>query len=255
MSGRSAARWAGSRRWAGLVLAAGVALGGCRGGDRAAPPEVALEAEAPLQHVELVTGGASSEDVLPMIVVLHGLGDTPEQLAGVFSRLPIRARLELLRAPDAWGRGYSWFPVDVRRGAESVRAADLSRAAARIAAATTNLTRDRPTAGRPIVTGFSQGGMLSLVLALHHPDQFRRAIALAGWIPDALIPGDAELARAAPIYAVHGERDTVVPFALARSLAEVLKRRGAKLTFVTDPEAAHAITPRIWALWVEQLGL
>lgn len=63
----------------------------------------------PLPYVELVTGGASADAELPLIVALHGRGDTAEAFAEVFRDLPMRARVAILRPPRAWGDGQAWF--------------------------------------------------------------------------------------------------------------------------------------------------
>ena len=69
---------------------------------RGAPPQ-------PLPYIEIVTGGARADDQLPLIVALHGRGDTAEGFAPLFSQLRARARVAILRPPHAWGGGQAWF--------------------------------------------------------------------------------------------------------------------------------------------------
>jgi phospholipase/carboxylesterase len=225
----------------GLIFASSVPIACKR-----APAPASSALEARLDSVEIVLGGANAGDPLPMIVVLHGLGDKPENLAQIFAGLGTRARVMLLRAPDRWGLdGYSWFPIDIDRGAESVNAADISRVADRVAKTVAELVHVRPTIGKPIVTGFSQGGMLSFALALHHADTFARALPVSGWIPPALVPDEKQAKSAAPIFAIHGDADQIVPFAATKELVRVLEQRGANVTLVAEPGVAHAITPHM----------
>ena len=53
----------------------------------------------------------------------------------------------------------------------------------RLAAFIRNLSRDRASVGRPVVTGFSQGGLLTLTLAIHHDDMVSSAFPLSSWLP------------------------------------------------------------------------
>lgn len=180
-----------------------------------------------------------------MIVVIHGLGDEPERIAEIFGRLRTPARLILPEGPDAWGDGYSWFPVIPAQGAKSVRGADLARSAARIASLVDELVKTKPTRGRPFVTGFSQGGMLTFVLATHHADHFARALPIAGWMPEELWPPPEAAKRATPMLALHGELDPIVPFAATRELVRVLAERGAKIELFSDPGVRHMISPKM----------
>ena len=63
----------------------------------------------PLPYVEVVTGGAAADAELPLIIALHGRGDTAEDFAPVFRDFPARARVAVLRPPRAWGGGQAWF--------------------------------------------------------------------------------------------------------------------------------------------------
>ena len=42
--------------------------------------------------------------------------------------------------------------------------------------------------GKVVVTGFSQGGMLSYALALHHPELIEYALPISGMLPEVLWP-------------------------------------------------------------------
>src|SRR4051794_17893288 len=76
-------------------------------------PGVAAQAQTEqLAYVESVSGGADPNSALPMLVLLHGLGDRPEHFLPVFESLPVKARLIAPRAPDPAGDGGSWYPYD-----------------------------------------------------------------------------------------------------------------------------------------------
>lgn len=212
---------------------------------RSAEPGASSRAEARLEYVEVLTAGARSEETLPMIVVIHGLGDEPARIAEIFGTLKVPARLILPRGPDPWGDGYSWFPVVPAHGAKSVRGSDLARSAARIASLVDELVKTKATRGRPFVTGFSQGGMLTFVLATHHGDRFARALPIAGWMPEDLWPAPEEAKRATPMLALHGELDPIVPFAATKGMVGALAERGAKIELFSEPGVRHTISPKM----------
>lgn len=212
-------------------------------------PAAAEPATPALEHVLLLTGGAKATDPLPLVVAIHGLGDRPEAFAGLVRDLGVPARVVVPRAPDPWGKGWSWFPVRATGATPEVRLGAIVRSADRIAALVASLRAAHPTKGRAIVLGFSQGGILSFVLAVRHPDAFALAVPLSGWLPPELVPASRPPARAPPrlpaIIALHGEADTVLPVAPARASVEALKKAGWPAELRTWPSVGHSVPPPI----------
>lgn len=222
-----------------------LALAACRSpqpaavaADRAPPPAPVAPATT-LAYVERVTGGASSEERLPMIVAIHGLGDTPEAFVGVFDGLPARARVIAVRGIDAWSGGWSWFHPDLDpASAAFARAVEL--AADRIAASIIEIERTRPTCGRLVITGFSQGGMLSYTLAARHRDLRAAYFPIAGRLPaeSAIEPGP----RAIAIHGLHGTADPRVPIDAARASIARSSLAGLDARLEEYPGVGHTIT-------------
>ena len=196
-----------------------------------------------LAHAELRTGGAGADERLPMIVAIHGLGDRPRSFARLFDRFEVKARIILPRGPALSGSGYSWFAVDVRDPRREHLARDVRQAANRVASLIRDLRRRHRTLGRPIVTGFSQGGVLTFALAAHHPDVVGYALPIAGLLPEPLwpkaAPGTAD--PRAEVFALHGEADRVGPVARARAVVAHLEGRGRKVRLKTYPNVGHFI--------------
>ncbi len=245
----------GRRRWWGL---AALALVVCGCSDRPPPqaPPAAAEAArveapaadappaaAPLEFVERVTAGAESAKALPLIIAVHGLGDQPENFVRLFEGLPFPARVVAPRGPIAHGRGRSWFPIRIPvRADDPEMEAGLRASAAKLADLARWLTRRRPTVGRPVITGFSQGGMLSFAVAIAHPDVIAGAVPVAGALPTALWRGPGPTS---PVVALHGSDDRVVPYAGAERLVEALVEEGAAARLETFPGVAHRVPPAV----------
>ena len=195
-----------------------------------------------LEVLELTTAGARPSDTLPMIVAIHGLGDRPENWLDFFSTFPVPARIILPRAPEPWGEGGSWFgypPKSIDDLAQGV-----ARAGDRVAGAIAALEKSRPTKGRAIVTGFSQGGFVSYDLAVHHADEIAAAFPMSGALPLPLAPSDESAAKAsAPIFAVHGDADKIVPIQMDRDGVRSITALGGRATLEEFPRIQHTITP------------
>lgn len=183
---------------------------------------------------------------LPMLVAIHGLGDRPENFQSVIDDLPVTTRVIVPRGLDPVEDGFSWFPIRARSTDVAGLSKGISTAADRLALLITELTRTRPTRGRPVVTGFSQGGMLSFALAVYHPEILAAAVPVGGWLPPPLWPSTLPPTRPLPkIVALHGEADNAVKFVPTREGVEHLEKLGWPVTLKSYPEVGHAIPPKM----------
>jgi phospholipase/carboxylesterase len=185
-------------------------------------------------------------------LAIHGRGDRPEDFAPLLTELEAPARLIVPRAPTPFSDGFTWFPLDGGlQGAETDRGV---RAAARgLADALAAITKTRPTRGRPIVTGFSQGGALSFALALLHPDSVSAAFPVGGWVAFPL-PSEAATSGAGrpPIVALHGGDDRLIPAAGTRDAVSRLQKLGYTAELREHSGVGHTIPA---AMRRELLGL
>lgn len=187
----------------------------------------------------------TADAVLPMIVSIHGRGDSPEGFEDLLQGLPVHARVIIPRAFDPLGEdGFSWFPIRARSPDVAALAQGIDAANDRLAAMITELTKSRPTRGKPLVTGFSQGGMLSFAIAVDHPDLISAAVPIGGTLPAPLYPQTVP-ATPPPIVALHGEADVVVPIDPTRTAVDHLKNQGWPAKLHSYPEVAHQIPPQV----------
>ncbi len=161
-----------------------------------------------------------------MIVALHPMGSDPADLWQLFRRYPRRARFIFPYGHPSGGR-YLWY--DSAR--EDVAAAVVTREADRIAVALAALAAARPTVGKPLVTGFSQGGIMTFALAVTHPGAIAAAFPISGLLPPSLYPSAAlsstpHPAMLPPVLAFHGASDLAVPTRAARDSIAELRRAG-----------------------------
>jgi phospholipase/carboxylesterase len=201
-----------------------------------------------VRYLERMRGGAAPDEAVPMVVVLHSLGGTPEGYAGGMGGIG-RARLILPEGEYDRDSGKSWFGKGLHKVVDAGNTpADLQiwrDAGDRLARFIDAVRQCRPTVGDPIVTGSSQGGEASLLLATEHRDLVHGAVVVNGDMPGPL--WDPKMA---PTLMIHGTGDTTVPYAWAKAHAEDMVARGAPLRFETFSSPGHDVTAAESKAWI-----
>ena len=163
----------------------------------AAPPPPPVE---DVVFTSVFARGATT--TAPLIVALHGLGDTPANFARAFEDFPATAEIAVPRGVLAHMHGrawYAWLPD----ATPEVQVANLREADAKVWPAIVKHAHGRPI----IVTGFSQGGVMAYAFAALHPTEVVAAFPVAGRLPSGLWPTKV----AARVHALHGVEDQVIP--------------------------------------------
>lgn len=211
----------------------------------AKPVEPPWDTAADLAYREVVLGGADPSTPLPMLVAIHGLGDTPDNFRHLLDGFGEPVRVILPRGLDpVEAGGWSWFPIRARDPDVEALANGIAEAARRISAGLEQLQTSRPTVGKPIVTGFSQGGMLTFTLAVHHPQVVGHAIAVGGWLPPPLVPEALDPGQTYPsLHALHGTADAAVAYAPTQAAVEALAGLGLSAELTSYEGVGHMIPP------------
>ncbi len=216
------------------------------------PPEVDV--------IHEYTGGAKKGDVVPIIVAIHGLGDRPASFVGLFRGFAPKAHILVPAGGLRWGSGYAWWPIT---GAidEKNMSMGIAAASQRLGAMLPIWQKESPSitsqagaskgqgasmpSGRVklIVTGFSQGGMLSFALAATQPEFVGQSIPIAGLLPPSMSPTSWPAGTPKPtIFALHGAADRRVPFELGQKSVESLRALGLTVELKSYPNVEHTIT-------------
>lgn len=217
---------------------------------------------AGVRYLEEMRGGATPGDTVPMVIVLHALGARPEGYVGMFQGVG-RARIIVPEGALGSETARKWWSTPVRAAVldpekSAAAVSEWKTAAERMEQFVRAIVECRPTQGRPIITGSSQGAEMALLLASLHPRLFTGAVATAGYL---LPPFWSK--RMAPTRMIHGTGDRTVPFAWADQYVRSMKAEGADLELVahaTDPsqDSGHYVTramAREWSAMVASLVL
>lgn len=210
------------------------------------PDDTGWGSAAGLRYLELMLGGARRDQTLPMLVMIHGMGDQPDASWRELVAIDQPARMIVPQAPMPHGRGYSWLEYRLNAPNPPDRLArDISAATDSVSRFIASVTQLRPTAGAPVVSGFSQGGMLSFAIAIQHPEQIKLAVPIAGLLPEPLWPsaqGIDKKTRRVPIRALHGTADPWVAIDVTRGLVERLRSIGYDVELHEYPGVEHTVS-------------
>ncbi|MFN8546411.1 MAG: alpha/beta hydrolase-fold protein [Candidatus Eisenbacteria bacterium] len=168
----------------------------------------------------------------PLIIALHGFGADAMDIASAWREVASQAGA-ILAAPDAVrptanGRGFQWLYADEGEW-RVLDTLDQMKARYRI----------DPT--RVILTGFSQGGNLTLTTGLAYPDLFTGLIPMSGFYTPEEMPLDTRTVVRPRIYLMIGGNDRgTATFEAAR---RDLERAEYPVRLLTYPGVGHAFPP------------
>lgn len=168
---------------------------------------------AGIRYREFRSGGLGANDAAPMLIRYHGLGSTSASLNSAgksWAKLvkgPVRVIVPESPRVTSPNKYFTWWKLQARTSKQDELAQQMSVAAAEMNQFLCQIVQCRPTVGLPVVTGGSQGGSMSYLVATTSPGLIKGAVSAAGWLPQQLWSKNI-----APILATHGKQDTTVPF-------------------------------------------
>ena len=196
---------------------------------RPLPSALTTRRNPPLEFID-VAAGAGAPDDGPLVVGLHGRGDTARAFSRLAPGLGRRLAWRFLRAPVPWQQGYAWFS-DHRR---QVPEAEIDSALAALDDQVQSAVGQRPVA----LFGFSQGCMMILRYLAVHPGKASAAVCVGGAVVgDLALPGGPPTT---PILFVHGVNDQVVPVTAAKEAIQAMENRGFHTEFI-EHGGAHQV--------------
>lgn len=170
--------------------------------------------------------GRSPKKPAELIVALHGFGGDADGFAPVYRQVAAE-RGAILIVPEAItpaGPGYSWGDVDEAERLV-LRAIETARA------------ENSVDPEKIVLTGFSQGGFLTYILALRHPELFAGAIPVAGGFDPRRVPEASAAGELPRFFILCGGEDRSLPS--NRDASKRLRTLGAKVRLRVYPGVGH----------------
>ena len=187
------------------------------------------------------TAPARGGDASSLIVIMHGWGADASDLADLAYPMSLRfpgAAFFVPNAPEPCSMnpmGRQWFDLADSTAGPAAAGVLIEQS---VAAAVDELGLDMSAVA---LTGFSQGGMMSLHCGLRMAPRPAALVSFSG----ALLSDDGiavEDGRPA-VLLVHGTDDQVVPFSMMQAAATALAAHDVPVRCVERPGLAHGIDP------------
>jgi predicted esterase len=159
---------------------------------------------------------------LPMLIALHGDGDTPINFyKSALNRLKNPIRIILIKAPISYSFGntrWPWKIDDMKKYGEAI--SDISQ----------KLSLKYPTLGKPAILGFSGGAIMSYFQALKYGDTYSYIFPISGSLSKELIESGVETSDV-KVYSFHGDSDDRISFINGENASNSLKIGGIDVKF------------------------
>jgi len=204
-----------------------------------------VNADLSLRYRLEVPSHRADTESMPMVIMIHGRGADMNDLADLAPLLdtPTGARFVFPNAPKAFEAypgmsfGWTWFE-GWPPGRESV-----SESRAILMRFLDEITGLYPTSSL-IVSGFSQGAMMSLDVGLRATRDVAAIIAMSGGLYEDKLP-DLRARSSVPILISHGSQDEVVPVNYARRARAVLEEAGFDVTYDEYPMGHQVVMEEV----------
>lgn len=173
------------------------------------------------------------------MIVLHGRGDSPDGFAWLPGELQIpNLHYLMLQAPDDYYDGYSWYDHAPHQLPGILRSRNLLE----------TVMKELFTQGfkpeRMILSGFSQGCLMTLEFGGRYPHRLAGYLGISGYVYDVdtlVAEADASVKNANWLI-THGTADDVLPLEPTREQIGILKDAGFHIDFKVY-EKSHTIDP------------
>ena len=162
-----------------------------------------------LEHVSYIDSPES-----PTLMLLHGYGSNKDDL---FSLQPYFPGMNILcfQAPKSLDQGgFAWYDIDWTNGTKIIDPAAVKDISRSVMSDLDTWKNENHITGKTIVSGFSQGGILSMSICSlnYEADAF---VVMSGY----MLPewGEFNWLKDTPILQTHGMADPVIPFEWAEA--------------------------------------
>ena len=183
------------------------------------------------KYIVKYTEGSNKNEFLPTLVALHGNGDTTDNFyETALNELSVPLRIILLEGPIDMGSGHAW-PWKVE---------DFELYGQSVNEAIGLLTTKYPTKQKPILFGFSGGGMMAYYQAVKFGDSYSYIFPVSGDLSNDLLGNDSSN-PGAEVFAFHGKSDRVVAFSLGEKAVRILKSKGVNVNFTEFDDGHHGV--------------
>ena len=186
-----------------------------------------------------VPSGKSDDAELPLVIVLHGRGADANDLADLAPYLGRDYRFVFPNAPRPFEpypgmfAGFTWFDGWPAKQESLVESRNV------LLQFVDEIVARYPTPpGKIVLSGFSQGGLMSIDVGFRTEQQLAGIVAMSGAIYEQDLP---PFEKKIPVILVHGTEDDVIPVLVAHRTRRILEQHGVNLEYYEFP-MGHQVT-------------
>lgn len=182
-----------------------------------------------------------------LIILLHGLGSDESDIFGIANYLPKDWYVVSLRATFVRGGGFMWYNVLHTATGPKVSSDQIKISRNKIAEFIKEFKIKNQIQNIPVfLLGFSQGTIMSLDLALTHPELISGFVGIAGRLLNDTVLDinnrQIDKIKNLKILWLHGKQDQVISINEGRKVIEYLQGLGLKDLVFKEYETVHTIS-------------
>jgi predicted esterase len=199
--------------------------------------------KAEFDYYEIVKGGDSSDKNLPVLIAFHYSSSTPQETLSYYDSLTTPVRLIFPRGNYRKRNGYSYFPPDHYTQDSTTQMHTVRKTVDSVAVFLNALYKEYPV--KPVVSGISQGGDISLLLAVYHPRLIKASFPLLGFMHRQAYESLKKTSgKKVPIHLYQGEADKIVAIDYTRKEVAFLQSI-VNITLSSYPGLDHDVSPEM----------
>jgi len=195
-------------------------------------------------YIEFTTGGANLHESLPIVVFFHSMGAGPKSLVKHIEGIPTRARIVM----PCGHYKKKWWEGRASQSDQEELAAQMTVESQKMVRFVEEANVCLRGVGAPVITGHSQGGMMTFAVAAAAPGLVKAAVPVSGWLPTSMWPRSMP-----PTSAVHGTDDRTVDFARTADFVERAAASGLPIEFYPIEGRAHGLGGGLKSTWLDLL--
>ncbi|WP_200844063.1 alpha/beta hydrolase [Pantoea sp. 18069] len=182
-----------------------------------------------------------------LLVLMHGVGSNEQDLFGLAAYVPAHFHVLSLRAPYPMGaQAHAWFQFTVdTNGVRHINVAQERASREQLERTLAQAQQELGIpAGRTVLAGFSQGGIMALSALLTQPQSLRAAMVWhSRLLPEVRsLQAPVEAFSGKSLWISHGTYDNVIPLTSAHTMREHVQALPLALDY-HEYASAHEIRP------------
>ncbi len=195
--------------------------------------------DLPLTCLEITPPGADADASLPLVFVLHGRGADANDLADLAPLIGGSFRFLFPNAPKPFevypgmSYGFTWFD-----GWPAERNSIVASRKLLLEFIDEALRRFATPAGKVVISGFSQGGLMSIDAGFRTDAELAGIVVMSGALYEEDAP-NFSTRNGLPVFMGHGLVDDVIPINEARRARRVLEEQGVDVEYHEYPIGHH----------------